>query len=78
MCILRQMAELEKHETLLHSSLSLLSIDMDCDRMGEQLHTVRIYKEKFVLVINLYNKNFREKFSWVSTIHEIFLTVNYF
>ena len=54
---------------------------MDCDRIGEQFPCVLysvILQRKFILVINSYNKNFGEKFSWISTIHEIFLTVNYF
>ena len=48
-------------ETLLHSRLSLLSIDIDCDRIGEQFPSVLYSVEKFVLLINSYNKNFREE-----------------
>ena len=48
-------------EMLLHSRLSLLSIDMDCDCIEEQFPCVLysvILLRKFVLVINLYNKKF--------------------
>ena len=65
-------------ETLLHSRLWLLLINMDCDRIGEQ-HSflgyciVSFYKEKFILVINSYNKNFREKI-----FHGLALSTKYF
>ena len=49
-------------ETLLLLGLSLLLIGMDCDRIGKQFPCiVSFYKEKFILVINSYNKNFQEK-----------------
>ena len=46
-------------ETLLHSRLSLLLIDMDCDHIGEQFPCV-LYG--VILQINSYNKNQEKNF----------------
>ena len=68
-------------ETLLHSRLSLLLIDVDCDRIREQftgiLYSIILQKNRFSNYF-IQQKFSREKFSWVSTNHELFLTVNYF
>ena len=59
-CILRQMAELEKR-CCIRGYHALLLIDMDSDCIGEQfpciLYSIILQRK----IINPYNKNFREK-----------------